>query len=197
MAAAGARRLSLWREDNDHHGPRLDRALARYARYAQARPPGWPAAPIAGFARFLRTQVRRSEGPEHGMAYDVQRFNELTKQMSAYAHLADREHAARTAGRARRRQQLQSLVRQASLRFNFRVTQRPPLLIASELLESEHPSHQAAGRRLYAQAQQRERLELRDQRLLAGQHPGDSDGRYRVAWRHAQRWGLPAPRWKG
>ena len=59
------------------------------------------------------------------MAYDVQRFNELTKQMSAYSHLAERERVARAAARARRRQQLQTLVRQANLRFNFRVTQRP------------------------------------------------------------------------
>ena len=32
------------------------------------------------------THTPRQDGPEHGMAYDVQRFNELTKQMSAYAH---------------------------------------------------------------------------------------------------------------
>ena len=130
------------------------------------------------------------------MAYDVQRFNELTKQMSAYAHLTRPEHGARAAARARRRQQLQSLVDQASLRFNFRGDQRPPLLIASKLLDSDHPVHQAAGRRVYAQLQHRRRLELRDERLRAGQHPGDSDGRYRVAWRHAHRWGLPVPLWE-
>ncbi len=152
MAAAGARRLALWREDKDHHGPRLDRALARYARCAPARPPGWPAAPIAGFARFLSTQVRRSEGSEHGMAYDVQRFNELTKQMSAYAHLTRAEHGARAAARARRRQQLQGLVEEAGLRFSFRTAQRPLLLIAAELLDSDHPPHRAAGQRLYAQS---------------------------------------------
>ena len=50
---------------------------------------------------------------------------------------------------------------------------------------------------LYAAAKRQERLTERDQRLQAGKHPGDADGRYRVAYAYAQRWGLPAPpaRW--
>ena len=59
------------------------------------------------------------------------------------------------------------------------------------------PAHQAAGRTLYAQAKRAERLAERDQRLLAGQHPGNADGRYRAACTHAERWGLDMPpgRW--
>jgi hypothetical protein len=37
------------------------------------------------------------------MAYDVQRFNELTKQMSAYAHYTRPDHVERVAARAERR----------------------------------------------------------------------------------------------
>ena len=80
------------------------------------------------------------------MAYDVQRFNERTKQMSAYAHLTRPEHGARAAARARRRQQLQSLVdREASLRFNFRGDQLPPLLIALKA-SRQRPSSPPGGR---------------------------------------------------
>ena len=53
MAVAGARRLALWRDDAEHHGPRLERAFDRYARYADARPPGWATVPAAAFALFL------------------------------------------------------------------------------------------------------------------------------------------------
>jgi hypothetical protein len=41
MAAAGGFRLAFWCEQREHHGARLERALARYSRYVQARPPGW------------------------------------------------------------------------------------------------------------------------------------------------------------
>jgi len=193
MAAAGARRLALWREPSDHHGQRLDQALARYARCSAVRPPGWPAAPIAAFAYFLSRHVGPLEGPEHGMAYDVQRFNELTKQMSAYAHVAHTEHAERAAQRARRREQLRRLAEQTNQRLHFRVADRPAVRIASQLLDSDYASHQAAGRRLYAELERKQRSQLRDRRLLAGEHPGDADGRYWAAWRYAQRWGLASP----
>ena len=63
MAVAGGFRLAFWSEDARHHGPRLDRALARYARYADARPAGFPAAPVAAFARFLAEHTPRQDGP--------------------------------------------------------------------------------------------------------------------------------------
>ncbi|MHB1836654.1 MAG: hypothetical protein ACYCXW_17030, partial [Solirubrobacteraceae bacterium] len=64
-----------------------------------------------------------------------------------------------------------------------------------DLLDSEHPAHQAAGRRLYAAAERDTAMQLRDQRVTAGQNPGVLDGRYRAALRHATRWGLPQPHW--
>ena len=196
MAAAGGARLALWREDRDHHGARLDRALARYRRHAAARPPGWPTAPLAAFARFLAEVVRPLEGPEHGMAYDVQRFNELTKQMSAYAHVTRAEHAARAAARARRRAELRALAEQTNLRLRFRVEGASRVQLARDLLDSDHPGHQAAGRRLYAAAEREAAWERCEQRVAASQDPGALDGRYRAAVRHAARWGLPAPRWE-
>jgi hypothetical protein len=58
----------------------------------------------AAFARFLADHTPRHDGPEHGMAYDVQRFNELTKQMSADAHYARDGHLQLAAARSRWRE---------------------------------------------------------------------------------------------
>ncbi len=202
MAVAGGFRLAFWSEDARHHGPRLDRALARYARYADARPAGFPAAPVAAFARFLAEHTPRQNGPEHGMAYDVQRFNELTKQMSAYAHYTRDEHLQLAAARARRRTRARQLAEQlnSQLRFTFRTAESRPdwrLRLASDLLDSDYPAHQAAGKTMYAAAKLAERLVERDERLRAGQHPGNADGRYRAACTYAERWGLQMPpgRW--
>ena len=202
MAVAGGFRLAFWSEDARHHGPRLDRALARYARYADARPAGFPAAPIAGFARLLAEHTPRQNGPEHGMAYDVQRFNELTKQMSAYAHYTRGGHLQLAAARARRRDRARQLAEQlnSQLRLRFRTGADGPggrLRLASDLLDSDYAAHQAAGKAIYAAAKQAERLVERDERLRAGQHPGNADGRYRAACTYAQRWGLEMPpgRW--
>jgi hypothetical protein len=152
MAVAGGFRLAFWSEDARHHGPRLDRALARYARYADARPAGFPAAPVAAFARFLAEHTPRQNGPEHGMAYDVQRFNELTKQMSAYAHYTRDGHLQLAAARVRRRDRARQLADQlnSQLRLRFRTGDDRPsgrLRLASELLDSDCPAHQAAGKR--------------------------------------------------
>ena len=202
MAVAGGFRLAFWSEEAVHHGPRLDRALARYARYADARPAGFPAAPVAAFARFLAEHTPRQNGPEHGMAYDVQRFNELTKQMSAYAHYTRGGHLQLAAARARRRERARQLAEQlnSQLRLRFRTGDDGPggrLRLASELLDSDYPAHQAAGKAMYAAAKQAERLVERDERLRAGQHPGNADGRYRAACTYAERWGLEMPpgRW--
>jgi len=202
MAVAGGFRLAFWSEDARHHGPRLDRALARYVRYADARPAGFPAAPAAAFARFLAEHTPRQNGPEHGMAYDVQRFNELTKQMSAYAHYTRGGHLQLAAARARRRDRARQLAEQlnSQLRLRFRTGDDGPggrLRLASELLDSDYPAHQAAGKAIYGAAKRAERLVDRDQRLRAGQHPGNADGRYRAACTYAERWGLEMPpgRW--
>ena len=200
MAVAGGFRLAFWSEHAEHHGPRLDRALARYDRYTDARPTGFPAGAVAGFAWFLAQHTPRQDGPEHGMAYDVQRFNELTKQMSAYAHYTRDHHLKLAAGRAQRRARARALAEQLNTRLRFRIAAQSPagrLRVASELLDSDHPAHQTAGRALYAAAQRAQRLAERDQRLRAGQHPGTTDGRYRAACTYAQRWGLQTPprRW--
>jgi Resolvase, N terminal domain len=67
----------------------------------------------------------------------------------------------------------------------------------TELLDSPHPAHQAAGRTLHADTKLTQRLAERENRLRAGQHPGNADGRYRAACTYADRWGLPTPpgRW--
>jgi len=179
MSTAGGFRLAFWSEDAAHHGPRLDRALARYERFSDARPPDWPAGAIAGFATFLSAATKRQQGPGHGMAYDVARFNELTKRMSAYAHYVEEGHLQRAEARAVRRQRARQLAEQINqrLHFRFRTADSSPgarLRTASELLDSDYPAHQAGGRTLYAAAMHRERLADRDRRLLAGEHPGAS-----------------------
>ena len=199
MALAGGFRLAFWSEPAAHHGPRLDRALARYDRYVEARPAGFPAGAVAAFAWFLAEHTPRQDGPEHGMAYDVQRFNELTKQMSAYAHYTRGEHLALAAARAQRRDRARQLAEQINTRLRFRLDDGGAgrLRVASDLLDSDYPAHQAAGQVMYATAQRAQRLAERDQRLRAGRHPGNADGRYRAACTYAQRWGLEMPpgRW--
>ncbi|MGH3261170.1 MAG: hypothetical protein ACRDNS_04155, partial [Trebonia sp.] len=202
MAVAGGFRLAFWSEEAAHHGPRLDRALARYTRYADARPAGFPAGPVAALAHFLAAHTPRQNGPEHGMAYDVQRFNELTKQMSAYAHYTRTGHLQLTAARARRRERARQLAEEVNtqLRLRFRTADNGlggRLRLACDLLDSDHPAHQAAGKAIYAAAKRKERLSERDQRLRAGQHPGNTDGRYHAACTYAERWGLQMPpgRW--
>jgi hypothetical protein len=130
------------------------------------------------------------------MAYDVQRFNELTKQMSAYAHYTRPEHLKRAQARAARRARVRELAAQLNERFAFRLadaTRATRLRTARELLDSEYAPHQAAGRQLYATAMDAERLTERDRRLLAGEHPGAADQRYLFACRYAQRWGRAIP----
>jgi len=196
LAASGGFRLAFWSEQRYRHGPRLDRALARYRRFASARPPGWPENQIAAWARYCAQLVRRQDGPEHGMAADVARFDVLTKRMSAYAHCTRPEHLELAAARAQRRQQAKQLAETINARLAFRAANQPAarLRTARELLDSPHPAHHAAGRALYAAAQRHQRLAERDQRLIAGRHPGPADGRYLAACRYAQAFGLPPPR---
>ena len=188
-------------EEAEHHGPQLERALARYV---DTRPVGFPAGAIAAFARFLADHTPRQDGPEHRMAYDVQRFNELTKQMSAYGHYPRDGHLQLAAARARRRDRARQLAEHVNsqLQLRFRAAAAGlagRLRLASELLDSDYTAHRAAGRKLYGQAKRTERLAERDERLRAGQHPGEADGRYRAACSHAERWGLEMPpgRWTG
>jgi len=196
MTAAGGSRLALWREASPRHGARLDRALVRYARCGEARPPGFPPSPVAAFAWFLGRHTAAAEGATRGMAYDVARFNELTKQMSAYAHITQAENAARAAARARRRA-ARTLAEQTNQRLRFRLSGDARVRVASELLDSDHPAHQAAGRRLYAAQQRAAQAQARDQRVRAGEDPWPLDGRYRTAVRYAEHWGLPTPSWPG
>jgi hypothetical protein len=195
MTAAGGFRLALWSEDRPHHGPRLDRALARYDRYAEIRKPGFPAGDIAAFAYFLTHHCpRQNDGPEHGMAYDVARFDELTKQMSAAHHYHRPEHLEHAAKRARRRHAALAIAETINARLlPFRLDQHPTarLRTARELLDSPHHAHQHAGRALYADAQREQRLQERDARLLAGRHPGPADGRYTAACAYDDRWNIP------
>ena len=130
------------------------------------------------------------------MAYDVQRFNELTKQMSAYAHVT-RVRARRPGGgagpapsrAARARRADQPAAARSGWRARRGCSWRATCSTAST------PAHQAAGRRLYAAAEREAAWQQREQRVAAGQDPGALDGRYRAAVRHAIRWGLPEPRW--
>ena len=102
MAVAGGFRLAFWSEQAEHHGPRLQRALARYRRFSDARPPGWPASPVAALARFLCGHVRRQDGPEHGMAYDVAAVQRADQADVGLRALPARTGAFRAGGQARR-----------------------------------------------------------------------------------------------
>ena len=100
------------------------------------------------------------------MAYDVQRFNELTKQMSAYAHVARVEHAARAAARARRRAELRALAEQTNLRLRFRVEGASAGAAGARpaRLRPPRPTRRP-GRRLYAAAEREAAWQQREQRV--------------------------------
>jgi hypothetical protein len=122
--------------------------------------------------------------------------------MSAYAHYTRDGHLQLAAARARRRDRARQLAEQLNSQLGLRFRTGADRLggrlrVASELLDSDYPAHQAAGRKLYAEARRAERLVERDQRLRAGQHPGNADGRYRAACTYAERWRLEMPpgRW--
>ncbi len=194
MTAAGGLRLAMWREASPRHGARLDCALARYARCSQARPPGFPQSPVPALAHFLQRHTAAADGATRGMAYDVARFNELTKQMSAYAHITQTENAARAGSRARRRA-ARAVAEQTNTRLRFRLSGDARVRVASELLDSDHPAHHIAGRRLYAALQRAAQAQERSQRVAVGKDPWPLDRRYRAAARYAERWGLPTPSW--
>jgi hypothetical protein len=198
MTVAGGLRLAFYAERHANHGPRLDRALARYDHHAPtARPEGWPRSPIAALTRWIACEVPRQDGPEHGIALDIARFDRFTKQMAAYAHYQHPEHLAHAERRARRRAELHALAATINERLPFRTTvpasSAARLKVARVLLDSPHPAHTHAGSTLYAHTQTEQRLAERDQRLTTTRHPGAADGRYSAACTHAERWGLPDP----
>ena len=205
MAVAGGFRLAFWSEQAEHHGPRLERALARYARYVDARPAGFPAGAIAAFARFLADHTPRQDGPEHGMAYDVQRFNELTKQMSAYAHYARDGHLQLAAARARRRDRARQLAEQrqqpaaAALPRRRRRAWRGG---CGSPLSCSTPTTQPIGPRAAsstAKPSGQSGSPSATSACAPVSTPAQADGRYRAACSYAQRWGLQMPpgRWTG
>ena len=197
MALAGGFRLAFWSEQAEHHGPRLERALARYERFSDARPPGWPASPVAALARFLcgaRAPPGRARARDGLRRTAVQRADQADVGLRA---LPARPRALRAGGQTRRpprpRPRAGRAAQPAAALPPRRA--RPGGAAADRAAAAglRAPGHQAAGRTLYASAQRELRLEQRDERLLAGRHPGDADGRYRAAYRYAQQWGLPLP----
>ena len=184
-------------------GPRPPRRAAR-SRAGPVPPARGSAA--AGLASGARRGVRPVpgrgarplEGPEHGMAYDVQRFNELTKQMSAYAHVTRAEHAAAGRGAgpaagggppARRADQPAAALPRGAATLPGAAGAGPARLRAP----GPPGSRAAALRRRRA----RGRLaELRDERRA---RPARTPGRGRPLPRRRHvtraRWGLPEPRW--
>ncbi|MGI8713061.1 MAG: hypothetical protein ACR2NR_07760 [Solirubrobacteraceae bacterium] len=89
-----------------------------------------------------------------------------------------------------------TLAEQTNQRLRFRLSPDAQVRVASELLDSDHPVHQAAGRRVYAAQQRAAQAQVCDQRVAAGEDPWPLDGRYRTAVRYAERWGLPDPSWQ-
>ena len=196
MAVAGGFRLAFWSEDA---------ATSRTA----ARPGARPLHPIRGRApgrlprragRGVRAVPGRAHAtPERARARDGLRRAALQRADQADERLRPlhprRGTSSCAAARARRREHARQLAEQlnSQLRLRFRTGDDDPagrLRVASELLDSDHPAHQAAGNTIYAAAKRAERLVERDERLRAGQHPGNADGRYRAACTYAERWGL-------
>ena len=197
MALAGGFRLAFWSEQAEHHGPRLQRALARYERFSDARPPGWPARPVAALARFLaepRAPPGRPRARDGLRRAALQRADQADERLRA---LPARPGAPRTAPRAppaapapaSSPSSSTSGCASASASTGRQCGCRPRGSCWTQSTRHTRPP----GARCTPAAQRQLRLEQRDERLLAGRHPGDADGRYRAAYRYAQQWGLPLP----
>jgi hypothetical protein len=184
--------------NNDRERATLTDATRRYARAAAAGalPHGLPANPVAGLAHWLIHHTRRQiDGPQRGLAADLEHFARFTRQARAYAKWTRANHAHYAAARARRRQDVAMLAAQINhkLAFRLQLGADAKLKRARDLLDSEYPAHQAAGRALYAAVDGEQRLADRDAALITGQHSGTSDATYIAACKYAERWGLPGP----
>ena len=110
------------------------------------------------------------------MAYDVQRFNELTKQMSAYAHYARDGHLQLAAARARRRDRARQLAEQinSQLRLRFRAGGgglAGRLRLASSCSTPTTPPTRPPAASSTAHAKRAERLAERDERAARRSAP--------------------------
>lgn len=195
-ALPGGFRLAFLSNDREQAMLAAAARVYRRASAGQALPPGFPENPVAGFAHWLVHHAKpQDNGPERGIAADLDDFATMCRQARAYAKWTHAEHRQRAARRAGRRRELAALAAQVNKRLSFRLELGPDAKLkrASELLDSEHPAHQAVGRALYHAASTEQRLADRDRALISGRHPGWSDGAYTAACKHADRWGLPGP----
>jgi hypothetical protein len=184
--------------NNDRERATLANAARCYARAAAAGvlPQGFPANPVAGLAHWLIQHTRRqTDGPQRGLAADLEHFARFTRQARAYAKWTRANHAHHAAARARRRQDVAMVAAQINhkLAFRLQLGADAKLKRARDLLDSDYPAHQAAGRALYAAVDGEQRPAARDAALITGQHPGTSDATYIAACTYAERWGLPGP----
>ncbi len=168
-------------------------AAYRRARAGDALPAGFPVNPVAGFAYWLIHHARRQEGPSHGLGAELGRFAAFARAACRYEKASHADYLSRGAEKAARRQAIAQLAEKANRQLGFRRDAGAALSAVEQLLASDYAPHQAAGRRLLAVRERRDRLAERDQRFLRRQHPGSSDNTYLAACRYAERWKLPDP----
>ena len=168
-------------------------AAYRRARAGDALPAGFPVNPVAGFTYWLIHHARRQEGPSHGLAAELSRFDAFARAACRYEKASHPDYLSRGAEKAARRQVIAQLAETVNRRLGFRRDAGAALRAAQQLLASDYAPHQAAGRRLLAAEERRDRLAERDQRFLRRQHPGSSDSTYLAACRYAEQWNLPDP----
>ena len=169
-------RLAFWSEQAEHHGPRLQRALDALPAVLRRAPAGVAGEPRRG-ARTVPVRARAPPGrPRARDGLDIARFNELTKQMSAYAHYQrGQEHLELTAKRAARRApgtRARRATQPAAALPPRRARARSAAADRTAAAGLRAPG--TPGRRAHAVRQCRNeqlRLEQRDERLLAGRPP--------------------------
>jgi len=96
---------------------RLRRAVTRYARYATARPTGYPESGLGALAEIAATAAERGANP-HRLHYAIRALDQLTRRMRASATT---DGADRHAGRAKRAQRRRSPAPAAGLQLHYRV----------------------------------------------------------------------------
>lgn len=176
---------------------RLRRAVTRYARYAAARPGGYPDGGLAALAELAATAAERGANP-HRLHFAIRALDQLTRRMRASATT---DGADRHAARAKRAQRRRFPAPPPGLQLHFRVP-RPgasawppwvevdatgdPLLVNGELVVRDafrsRPGYERQPWVAPPRSSEDYRDTLRDAFLLRGLWPPiQSDGRSQMA----------------
>jgi hypothetical protein len=182
---------------------RLRRAVARYERYAEAGPDGYPQGGLAALAEIAATAAERNAKP-YRLHYAIRALDQLSRRVRASDTVDDAERLARRVRRAQRHalpHKQRSSARSKQLHFQFRIPAAAghrwpawvavddvgdPLLVDGELVVREafkaRPGYERQPWVAPPRSSKQYRDVVRDVHLLRGLWPPlESDGRSTMA----------------